>query len=182
MNNKLSFILILGGLTIAGIVWMGVTQTSKKSDAEYIQEGLQAQRAAQQEASKTRAELSAMVLIAPDACEGVKTKIFYDIVEGEPYSGNDWPDWTSFASPQEVSCILEAFYRTNEHAFKTQGKSYNREAPSIGRSSKFVLDVAGASLSTDGIDYGDTDKSAVDLLNGFYAERAESSYAPSRDY
>jgi hypothetical protein len=47
---------------------------------------------------------------------------------------------------------------------------------------RFVSDLCSAALWTDGIDYGDTDKSLSDLIAGYYANRAESRVKPAQSY
>jgi hypothetical protein len=139
-------------------------------------------RKMEQEKKAARDQLRVKVLEAPQICMMATTKIVFDVVEGEPDPGGDWPDWTLNATPNERECIEEAFHQTNEHALKIRGEDYVRESLSINRSSRFISDVSRAALFTDGIDYGDSDASLYDLINGFYADRATSRFAPEQDY
>jgi len=181
MKSKLPLILVLGGLIIAAIVWFGNKSVNQKSDVEYIQEGLMAQREAAESEAQTKRELSATVLKAPNICRDIRAGIFFEVVDTEPDSG-DWPDWRQIASPDEVKCIMAAFHRTNAHAFKIQGKDYDRKRPSANQAANFISDVAVATLDTDGIDYGDVDGSAFVLINGYFAARAKSSFQPGNEY
>ena len=182
MKNILGAVLILGGLAILAIIWFGVNATSQKSDEERLLEAMYELRAAEEKAQAERDVLRAQVLEAPEICKQATTKIIFDIVEGEPDPGADWPDWRVQANGIEMECIREAFHQTNAHALKIRGEDYVRETLPINRSSRFISDVARAALWTDGIDYGDEDASLYDLINGFYADRAESTFQPEQDY
>ena len=149
---------------------------------DYIQEGLQAQQDAQESAAEQRARLSAMKLLAPEACAEITTGFLYAICETEPDPDKDWPDWTLLAGAPEQACVTAAFHQTNAHAAKINGAEYDGAEPDGNRIGWFVSDLCRASLFTESINYGDTDASAADLIAGFFADRSESRVKPSMDY
>ena len=182
MSKKLPLILIVGGLLVGGITWLGYTTVNKKSSDQVLLESMAEMRANERNEAEKRRELMDMVLVAPASCEGLNTKFLFDYMEYEPDPGGDWPDWTNLASQAEQSCILDAFHQTNVHAFKIQGKDYKKAAPGTNRVANFMSDVSRASLFTDGVNYGDPDASLEMLVNGYYADRATSAVAPGHDY
>ena len=182
MKYVIGAVLLLGGLAILAIIGFGVSATSEKSEEEKLLDAMFELRAAEEQAQAEREVLRTTVLGAPEICKQATTRIVFDVVEGEPDPGEDWPDWRGLANGIELECIREAFHQTNEHALKIRGEDYAREPLTINRSSRFISDVARAALWTDGIDYGDADASLYDLVNGFYADRAESLFKPEQDY
>lgn len=182
MSKKLGAILVIGGLAIAGIIWAGQNAVSKKSDAEWIQEGLMEQREAAERARVEALALSEKVLVAPESCAAAKTGVLYSFCDMEPYADKPWPSWADHADDAAQTCIKDAFHNTNAHAFAIQAKTYEISPIPNPRIANFISDLCSASLFTEGIDYGDRDKSVSDLINGFYADRAESSFAPRQDY
>ena len=182
MKRFLPIFLIVAGLAIAAITFYGNKTVNKKTDAEYITEGLLEQQAAQQAAAEEAAALATKKLPAPDNCEGLTTGFIYEICETEPYGEEDWPDWRLIANDAEQACVLSTFHQTNKHAAAINGETYDSADPNGNRVGLFLSDVCSASLFTDGIDYGDTDASASALISGFYAERSESRFKPGMDY
>ena len=182
MKRFLPIFLILAGIAIGAIVFIGNKSVNQKTDAEYITEGLLEQQAAQQAAAEEAAALATKKLPAPNNCEGLTTGFIYEICETEPYGEEDWPDWRVIANDAEQACVLSAFHQTNKHAAAINGESYEGEAPNGNRVGLFLSDICGASLFTDGIDYGDADASASVLIAGFYAERSESRFKPGMGY
>ena len=182
MSKKLPIVLIVGGLVIGGLSWLGYQQMNKKSDDEILMDAAMDLMQQQRHAEEERSTLMTKVLSAPEECEGVKTAIVFQIIEGEPDIGKDWPDWTDFATPKERRCIMTAFHQTNEHAFRIQGKEYKRRKLDINRTSKFISEVATAALFTDGVSFGDEDSSLVTLIDGYFADRATSRTKPGYDY
>ena len=182
MKRFLPMFLILAGIAIGAIAFFGNKTVNQKSDAEYIAEGLQAQRDAEADKAAAIARLSALKLPAPTECEGLTTGFIYEICETEPYGEEDWPDWRLIADAEQQACVLAAFHQTNRHAASINGEVHVSADPNGNRVGVFLADICGASLFTDGIDYGDTDASASDLIAGFYAERSESRVRPGMDY
>ena len=176
MKNWLPWVLILGGAAIAAIVYWGSTEVSKKSDAEILQEAIMSQRAAEEAARQSAEELSQKLLPAPASCAGLVTSVVFAVCDTEPYPEEDWPDWTLIASADEQACLVDAFHQTNAHAYEVRGETYDEEAPTGNRMGWFISAVCGASLFTDGVDYGAADASLSDLIAGFHAERAESIF------
>lgn len=178
MKNKLPIILILGGVLIAGITWIGSQNMDYKSDAQIIQEAIWKEQSAAAEA----AGLKTKVLSAPEECRSVTTKFIFDYAELEPDDFVSWPNWTDTANVVEQACILAALHQTNAHAFAIQRKEYTRPDPSNLSTARFINDVSIASSWTDDVDYGDTDASAFALITGFYVDRAKSRLEPGKNY
>ncbi len=182
MKTILPLILLLGGLAIAAIVWYGNKQTSTQSDDARLMEAiLDQQDQARQDADRA-SRLMAQILPAPATCEGLMTQAVFSLCEMEPDIGNDWPDWKDAASSGEQACLLDAFHQTNAHAYEIRGETYDGADPDNNRMGRFVSDLCTASLWTDGIDYGDGDKSLSDLIAGYYADRATSRVKPAQSY
>lgn len=182
MNKALGWILLLGGIVIIAIVVWGRTSTTKKTDIDYLHEAMLEQQAAEAAKAENAAALSQKVLVAPDACDSVTTGFIFNQCEREPDIGDDWPDWTEIANADEQTCMLAAFHQTNAHALAIRGEPHEVTVPDTNRMGRFISDVCGASLFTDGVDWGDQNVVATLLLNGFYADRAQSRVMPSQDY
>ena len=129
---------------------------------------------------ETRRALYKEVLEAPASCEGLTTEFIYTTCDNEPDEG--WPEWKLYAADAEQACMLDTLHQTNAHAFAIQAKAYDAPEPSNASVANLIFDLCSASLFTDGIDYGDTDKPASKLIKGFYADRATSAVSPGHDY
>ena len=140
---------------------------------------MQAQEEKQREEA---ARLMATVLPTPGSCADVTTGIVFAICEGETEDGAPLPDWTAMASPGEQACILDAFHQTNAHAYRIRREDYDGAAPDDVRVKTFVIDLCEAILWSDGIGWGDTHSPLPALIDAFYADRAESRFAPKRSY
>ena len=182
MKKIWPFVLILGGAAIAAIVWFGMKSVNTKPDVELLNEAILEMQAQEQQQRDGAAILMATALAAPDSCAGVTTGIAFAICEGKTEHGSPLPDWTAMTSPAEQACILDAFHQTNAHAFQIRGEDYDRSAPDDVRVKTFVVDLCDAILWSDGIGWGDTDSPLLDLIDAFYADRAESLVAPKRTY
>lgn len=182
MKSKLALVLLLGGAAIGGITWWGYSTVSKPSDVEILQQAIFEQQERERQQAATAAELSAQVLTAPESCAGLTTAFIYAICETEPDPGADWPDWTNIATPAEQGCMIDAVEKTNAHAHAIQNVEHTPTEPTPNRMGNFISDVCTASLFTDGVDWGDTDAPASRLINGFFADRATSIFAPGQDY
>jgi len=182
MKTLVPFILLICGLGLAAFVWYGNKRASEVSDEQRVLDAVleqqEAARAAQDRANKLMAE----ILPAPAACDGLTTGTVFSLCEMEPYAGEDWPDLAAIASPRERACLLDTFHQTNTHAYEIRGESYDGLDPDSNRLGSFASDLCAAALWTDGIDYGDTDKSLSDLITGYYANRAESRVKPAQSY
>ncbi len=183
MKKFLGAVLILGGVAIIGVIVWGKMNTSKVSDEQRLIDAALDLRAAEAERVQTAAELSAIALEAPETCNGLTTGFVYDFCEMEPDPGVDWPIWTEVSSPETHACVLDAFHRTNEHAFKIQGgEPYVADTPEPQRVARFISDICSASLFTDGVDWGDQDADLTTLINGYYVDRSQSRVTPGHDY
>ena len=182
MNKSLPLTLILGGTAIAVLSWYGYSALQKPSDEEILRAAMQQEAERQAAAAEEADRLRQTALPAPAACQGVTTGFIYAICETEPDPGRDWPDWTALANAAEQACLTETFHQTNTHALAIRREQYEATQPDANRMGRFASDLCGASLFTDGVDWGDTDKPASTLIEGFYADRAESRFAPEQDY
>lgn len=183
MKSKLPLILILGGILIGAITWFGYQGVNKKSSEQILYEGIMEQRQAERDRLDEARRLASRPLTTPASCGGgVTTGFIFEICEGEPDPGADWPEWTEIATAEEQRCILDAFHQTNQLAFLIQDKEYSVETPSTNRVSNFISDLCTAALFTDGVDYGDSDAYAYYLVEGYYKDRSESAVAPGHEY
>ncbi len=182
MNKIWPVVLILGGVAIAAIVWLGMKSVNTKSDVELLHEAILEMQATEARQREEAVALMATVLPAPDSCAGVTTGIVFALCEGETEDGGPLPDWTMMASPAEQACILDTFHQTNEHAFTIRREAYDGAAPNDARLMAFVSDLCGAVLWSDGIGWGDTDSPLPALIDAFYVDRADSVVAPTQSY
>ncbi|MEZ6000238.1 hypothetical protein [Hyphomonas sp.] len=182
MKTLVPFILVICGLGLAAFVWYGNKRASQVSDEQRVLDAVLEQQEAARAAQERASELMAEILPAPAACDGLTTGTVFSICEMEPYPGEDWPDWTAAASPAEQACLLDSFHQTNAHAYEIRSETYDGADPDANRMGRFVSDLCTAALWTDGIDYGDTDKSLSDLIAGYYTDRATSLVKPAQSY
>jgi hypothetical protein len=178
MNKALPAILIFGGIAIGAISWLGYQAANTKSQDQILMEAMQAERQRQEDLIG----LKKLVLTVPETCNKQTTGFIFAVCGQEPDAGKDWPDWTHQANSAEQTCMLDSFHVTNAHSRKLQGKDYTPETPPTNRISSFISDVCSASLFTDGINYGETDKPANILIKGYFVDRADSSVKPTFDY
>lgn len=181
MKKRLPIMLVLGGVAIAVIVGIGIKMTTTRSDAEIIRDSIHEQRALDARQADDAAVLMATILPVPESCAGLSTRFVFRICDGEPNAGNPWPDWTSVTAPEERACILGAFHQTNAHAHRIQGSRYDMAEPDNERVSAFVSGLCAAVLWADDMTWGD-DKPLGELIEAYYADRAESMIAPKRAY
>ncbi|WP_340691835.1 hypothetical protein [Hyphomonas sp.] len=181
MKKILPIALVLGGAAIALIVGVGIKMTNTRSDAEIILDTIHEERALDTRQADDAAVLTATILPTPESCIGLSTRFVFRICDGEPSAGNLWPDWTSVTAPEERTCILGAFHQTNAHAHRIQGSRYDMAEPDNERVSAFVSDLCAAVLWADHMRWGD-DKPLGELMDAYYADRAESMIAPKHSY
>ena len=176
------FFILFMALFIAGVSWYGYRHVNKPSDDEILRDAILDYQQDQRDQAARAGELSKKVLSAPASCEGLTTGFVYAYCETEPDPGEDWEDWRQMFNMAQGTCVMDAFHQTNAHAFEIQGKPYNPVDPGVNRVARFVSDLCGASLWTDGVDWGDEDASLTTLINGYYADRATSIFKPGHDY
>ncbi len=182
MKSKLPYVLLIGGIVIAGISWWGYQTVSTPTDTEVLHQAILDQHQRDLQQAENAAALSAQVLTAPESCAGLTTAFIFNVCDLEPDPGNNWPDWRTIASPAEQTCIVDALEKTNAHAHAIQNVEHTPADPTTNQAGRFISDVCTASLFTDGVDYGDADASASALIGGFFADRATSAVTPGHDY
>ena len=182
MKTLIPFILLICGLGLAAFVWYGDKHAAHQSDEERVLEAALEQQEQAREAQARAAALMSKALPAPASCDGLTTGAVFRLCEMEPDIGEDWPDLMATTSPAEQACLLDSFHQTNRHAYEIRSETYDGMDPDANRMGRFVSDLCTAALWTDGIDYGETDKSLSDLIAGYYAERATSRVKPAQSY
>jgi hypothetical protein len=182
MKTLIPFILLICGLGLAGFVWYGNKRAAEVSDEQRVLDAVLEQQEEARAAQERANTLMSQTLPVPAACDGLMTATVFSLCEMEPDVGEDWPDLAATSSPKERACLLDTFHQTNAHAYDIRGESYDGVDPDSNRMGRFVSDLCSAALWTDGIDYGDTDKSLSDLIAGYYANRAESRVKPAQSY
>lgn len=165
--------LILGGLIIGGIVIFGSRYASLKSDDQILQEAIWEQSRREDEQQKSAAELIKTVLPTPESCANLKAGFVFDYLDLEPDDLVSWPDWTLHATPAEQTCVLDALHTTNTQAYTLQGREYVIETPSNKSVVRFLDAVGSATLTTEGINYGDPNVPMDLLVGGYFVERTE---------
>lgn len=182
MKSVLPSILVTAVIVAAVIAWFANQRASQPSEAERVQEAMLDLQADERRKAERAEELMQMVLPAPESCDGLTTGFLFAICESEPDDFVSWPDWTQIANGAEQRCVLDSFHQTNAHAADIRGETYEPEPPENNRVTRFVSDLCTAALWTDGIDWGDKEASASDLVSGYYADRATSRVTPAQSY
>jgi hypothetical protein len=181
LQKILPIALILGGVVIAMTVGIGIKTVNSRSEAEIILDTIHEQRFSDAQQADDAAHLMAMILPTPESCAGLSTRFVFRICDGEPNEGRPWPDWKELLEPEEQTCILSAFHQTNAHAYRIRGEEYVGLVPRNERVSAFVSDLCSAVLWADHMSWGD-ERPLSELINAFYADRAESMATPKRSY
>lgn len=162
MNKKvLGFLLVGGGLVIAGITMFGYNSVNEKSDWELIQE-TQAKMAA--DAVTARAAL----MPVPESCVGVTLASFDRVCENEVYEGETPIPWATGLTEQGAKCVGDTVNAKRAYNALQRGREFDGKTEVADWVAILnACDVTGdLMLSIDGFEpTADTD--AVEALNAW---------------